>query len=312
MIEVFFALMSFLTLPNMESLIPKNPDEPIAILNMADIPDKLPRNFRSSKDSFRLIANEKKPSRQGLDGLNISGSAQFSKSGFKALFDKLGQPAQFFDIDLRQESHGLIDGNAISWYGPRDWANKGKSAQEIIQDQKNRLDAILKEKAVLIYQLVSKDLQDRAAKLDPLALIVNSTSTEEEFITNGQKNYRRFYIPDHVRPGDEDVDRFVRFIVSLPKGSWLHFHCAAGDGRTTTFMCMRDMMANSNEVSFDDIIERQYQLGGIDLSSIPSPSHWKAPYAKERFEFLRQFYLYTQKASKNNFELSWIQYLSKE
>lgn len=40
----------------------------------------------------------------------------------------------------------------------------------------------------------------------------------------------------------ENIDEFIKLYKSLPKDAWLHFHCEAGKGRTTTFLAMYDMM----------------------------------------------------------------------
>ena len=38
-------------------------------------------------------------------------------------------------VDLRQESHGFLNGNAISWYGTRNAANEGKIGRQIEAEQ---------------------------------------------------------------------------------------------------------------------------------------------------------------------------------
>ena len=109
----------------------------------------LPRNFRTTDMSFRPV--EKKyqqeidaayiPSRRGLSRLHASGSAQFTEKQLQALAGVLKEKASgpVYIVDLRQESHGFANGIPISWYGPRDWGNKGKSHHAVLQDEKNRL-----------------------------------------------------------------------------------------------------------------------------------------------------------------------------
>jgi hypothetical protein len=81
--------------------------------------------------------------------------------------------------------------------------------------------------------------------------------------------YLRLPTTDHVRPRDSEVDEFVRFALDLAPGTWLHFHCRGGDGRTTTFFVMHDIMHNAPEVSVEDILKRQHLLGGSELGKLP-------------------------------------------
>ena len=73
------------------------------------------------------------PDEKGMDTLNISGSAEFSEDQFHELAAKLRGLAPGKDIyivDCRIESHALLNGISVSWYGDHNWANKGKSLEE--------------------------------------------------------------------------------------------------------------------------------------------------------------------------------------
>src|SRR5262249_17590724 len=90
-------------------------DQVTLILNA---PDKAgtPRNYRSIKK------------------LAASGSAQFSAKELDAVRERTGG-RPLVVLDLRQESHGFVDGTAVSWFGPRDAANSGKSRDQIGVDE---------------------------------------------------------------------------------------------------------------------------------------------------------------------------------
>ena len=80
------------------------------------------------------------------------------------------------------------------------------------------------------------------------------------------------------------IDYFIDFVQSQPNGSWLHFHCKEGIGRTTTFMIMYDIMKNHKDVELNDIIKRQVILSGMldeDAESF---------YTGDHFKFLSDFY----------------------
>lgn len=113
--------------------------------------DQLPRRFRTANSAFRSDVDVKKtgkgftmtPSRKGLDRLNISGSAEFSVGEFKKLVSVLKKQAKgpIYIVDLRQETHGIFNGNAVSWFGARDWGNIGKNKTDVLKDEMRRLCA---------------------------------------------------------------------------------------------------------------------------------------------------------------------------
>lgn len=105
--------------------------------------DQLPHRFRTANSAFRSDVDVKKtgkgftmtPSRKGLDHLNISGSAEFSVGEFEKLVSVLKKQANgpIYIVDLRQETHGIFNGNAVSWFGARDWGNIGKNKTDVLK-----------------------------------------------------------------------------------------------------------------------------------------------------------------------------------
>ncbi|MEQ8224825.1 MAG: hypothetical protein ABRQ37_21075, partial [Candidatus Eremiobacterota bacterium] len=85
----------------------------------------------------------------------------------------------------------------------------------------------------------------------------------------------------------KQVDNFITFYKNLSPDTWLYFHCKAGRGRTTTFMTMYDMMRNYDKAGRDDIIKRQWLLGGAKLSEKPVDEA-----EKDRWDFIVKFYDY--------------------
>ncbi|MBQ4422114.1 MAG: hypothetical protein II880_03400, partial [Schwartzia sp.] len=52
-----------------------------------------PRNFRMASDNWRVEPEDEPPTREGLDNLRISGSAQCTAAGFASLYTKLSAAA---------------------------------------------------------------------------------------------------------------------------------------------------------------------------------------------------------------------------
>jgi len=236
---------------------------------------KLPRNFRMTNEATEESA------RKNLAELNASGSAQFSAESLKKILSIL-PTTKVTLIDLREESHGFINGTAMCWYGTRGWSNRGKILEKIVLDEFTKLAMVSKKSFVLAY----KD------KSIPQLLFPSDVYSEEALAYSLDINYLRLPVTDHCRPCDEIVDQFVHFVKFIPDDMWLHFHCSAGKGRTTTFLAMYDIIRNAQTTPIDLIIKEHEMLGGIDLLDIPPDDFWKHEHAEQRAEFIRYFYQY--------------------
>ena len=268
----------------------KSPSKDLTlILNAENTEGELPRNFRICSDPWVNAPDAKAPSRLGLESLQASGSGQYSENGLRALLARLKISQPIIIVDLRQESHGFANGIAISWYAAHDASNVGKTLAEIEADESARLQNLVQQKNITI-QDVSRKEDDVIEKSAPISITVEKVETEKELTQDYKIGYFRIPVTDHLPPTKEDVGRFLTFVQSLPADTWLHFHCEAGDGRTTTFLSLYDMIRNGKNVSFDDIIERQYLLGGINLADIVDKSSWKYPHEVDRLKFLKEFY----------------------
>lgn len=278
----------------------------------------LPRNFRTCQSPFRPVETKYAqevdasyiPSRKGLDDLHISGSGQFSARQFDALVHELRKKTKgpIYDVDLRQESHGFFDGTAVSWYGRHDWGNMGKDQAEVMTDEQQRLQAALGKK-LIVYDQGKGDLP-----IHPQEMVVRHVQTEHDLVESKGVHYVRLASTDHLWPTPDEIDRFLAFVRTLPDDAWLHFHCEAGAGRTTAYMVMYDMIKNP-DVSYRDIVYRQYEIGGNytphDVTH-PQRGDWKGPYYHEKHEMISLFYRYVQDEMKRGGDMAWSQWLKKK
>lgn len=268
---------------------------PFLILNMWN-EKVLPKHFRMSIDPFKPSSSP--PSREGLYDLQASGSSQFSINSLQTILRKIPNN-HVIVVDLRQESHGFLNGMAISWYISRNWANRGKTLKQIQADEESRIQKIRRWLLTIMF----------ASKKYPLPILVSEVLTEEEATQKMGIGYYRLPLTDHLAPTNQDVDSFISFIKNLPKDAWLHFHCAAGVGRTTTVLAMYDMMRNSQKVSFEDILKRQKYLSHVDFLATP-PNDWRTPFVMEKYQFLKNFYNYCKENS--NFQIPWSVWLKRQ
>jgi hypothetical protein len=270
----------------------------------------LPQNFRTTQDPFKLTASSY-PSRKGLDTLQLSGSGQFSEESLKTMLKHLHHPPPLYVVDLREETHGFLNGTAVSLYGIRNWANSGKSLKNIEQEEHQFLQHLLQQKEIQVAHLLARNVDGQQlppTELKPFS--VQHSVNERQLSKAYQIHYVRIPVTDHSKPYPESVDAFISLVRQLPDGYWLHVHCAGGAGRTTTFMSMYDMMKNAKQLSFDTILERQWFLGSYNLKNTKEDS-WKTACFKERLDFLRNFYEYCR-SNQDQFATPWSTYLKQK
>lgn len=273
--------------------------------------DTLPIRWRMSTDSFKNHNNITLPVRTGLDKLNISGSKTFSTGQFEKMRQAL-QGKKVIVVDLREESHGILNNMCISWFNSesdtQNNLNAGKEPDEILTLEKELLNTIKEKKEVEIDCIKNKEpwinlIKNKEPwKTSKMFVKVSSVMTEEELVTKYGYGYHRIFVTDRHTPKDKQVDNFITFYNKLSPDIWLHFHCRAGIGRTTLFMAMYDMMRNYDNVSAEDIIKRQWLIGGMNLLEIDNN------YPEERIQFILKFYEYCRHNGPD-YKIMWSEWI---
>lgn len=276
-----------------------------------------PKNWRTCQGE--LTPNEEsalfpdpdyQPSTDGLRTLAISGSSDLSAKEMdwvKAEIRKLTD-GPIYIIDVRGESHGLINGMHVSRYGANNWGNVGRTHAQIVADEAADIHATLGQ-TIDIYSL-SKTDNYQPTESGRTAVAVVSAQTEEEACAERGLGYARFTVPDRAFPGDSELEAFVAFVQTLPANAWLHFHCQAGAGRTTQYMIFYDMMRNPG-LPLKDITYRQCLLGGNYLlydGSAPGEDPVKAELCAEKAQMIALFYDYIQANHATAYQTRWGQW----
>ena len=280
-------------LQNNPPIRPADADSPVLIWDVdVKLAKSLPRNFRTTDDELKANSGEKIPANTGLADLRASGGGEFTADGFKLLLGRTRGRATVFD--LRQETHIFVNGLPVSWFAKNDWANVGRSYNEIQADEAARVKS-LKPGTKIVVHPGAAIKKPGITSSPPENVTVGQASTERDIVAANNAAYVRLTVTDHARPLDEEVDRFILAARTLPENGWAHFHCEAGRGRTTTFMVLYDMLRNANRVSLKDIAHRQQLLGhDYDVLRPAAPGDWKAPYTEDRIAFIRVFYEYAR------------------
>lgn len=288
-------------------------------------------NFRSMQDP----ANYQMPiNTHGLEKLKASGSSQFNEKGLQEIQERIGPGNLLIVVDLRDELHGILNGFPVHWkdiyHTPEEpisckveeiyeaearWIDEARTTcSSIVRGYynipENDLNKSLQELREEIKSLLSPDWDankvrikyfspDITTKLKiKLEINVNSAMTEMNICDSCGVAYFRIPVVDFYYPNDSEVNRFLMLVKAVKSGpeNWLHFHCKAGKGRTTSFLAMYDMIHNAKEVSLEDILTRQEIMGGVNLIQ-----EAKTPWAIARLEFLEAFYNYCRD-NNDNFE----------
>ena len=276
---------------------------------------------QSLPDQFRSMASLQ------IAGNTASGSAQYSLSQLQAMISQGRVKTPLTIVDLRQEYHGFLTIDpalygeteiAVGWFVERDWINVDKDLPSIIAFENHKLGK-LSNSSGIVYQITSKTpIEDGICTATPNTVNTADFKTEQQLTQSQGVGYLRLPTTDHCRPRDYEVDQFVSFEAGLKAGTWLHFHCRAGDGRTTVFMAMHDIIHNAPGSTLQEILTRQGPvppkgtgIGGIDLAKEPTdPTVFDFPFSQDRVKFMQMFYLYVQQAKPNGFETKWSDWIS--
>lgn len=256
---------------------------------------QLPVQFRDTKSVYATEPF----SLEGLSTLNTSGSHQYDETQLQNIITRV-DPNDFVIVDLRQESHVFINGIPVSWYADDDWANVGRSLAWIEEDETLHLVRMVAARSITVGTVV-KGKDGQVSMKDPVNVDVKDATTEMGLAHQLGIDYIRIPVSDHCRPTDDMVDRFVTFVHGLPANAWLHFHCHGGDGRTTTFMALYDMIRNAQNVSLDDTVARQSLIGQYHLFS------GKSEVETLRAAFITAFYSYVKEGGYAT--MSWTEWV---
>ncbi|KTD49231.1 fused DSP-PTPase phosphatase/NAD kinase-like protein [Legionella quateirensis] len=237
---------------------------------------------------------------QGIHDLYLSGSEEPSEKGWRIIAEyiamrrpKNGKPVVV--LDLRQESHGYLNGRAITLVSNYNWLNLGKTNAQSMQDQENWLASLRFRKSIPGILTVPQYRQKQY--FNGKSMAVGTVRNEEYYVTKWGFEYHRLFITDHRAPLDSEVDAFLSLVRSKPKKTWFHVHCRGGKGRTSTILAMFDMLRNADKVSFDEIIERQASISPYyNLLEIYRGDPELTPYYIKRITFLKQFYEYSRQS----------------
>lgn len=254
-------------------------------------------NFRTTKSPLKPSVYS--PDLTGLRELNASVSGRLSASKIKKNFANL--PEKLTVIDARAEQDIYLNGISAGWLGVK--FEDGKLIDRVFTPPFNKKT---------FYRI--KCCWRRLLNFGTIYLPdLSHFQTEEDFLKSLGYGYYAFEGARHKVHDDETIDRFVKFLDHLPKDTWLHFHCAAGRGRSTTFVIMYDIYRNGKRVALEDIILRQHLIGGenvLDVAMRPKGT-WSKEDLLDRKELVENFYAYITDPRGHGYQ-KWSQWLVEQ
>lgn len=247
---------------------------------------------------------------EGLVELRCSGSAQPSVEGFRDVLRQLDgvRPEALLVVDLRQESHGFVNGAAVSWYAESNWGAAGLSDAEALALEAERLRLLSLSPRVRVGSVEAVKGRAPAAFADWER---HTVMDEARAFGLSAGHYVRLPVTDHTRPPDATVQRFTELVRGLADGAHLHLHCRGGKGRTATFMCLLDMLRNAHRLSLDTLLTRQAHFSAYDVRKAADPGSRKAPFIAERQDFIERFHAYARE-NPGGAPLGWLAWLARQ
>lgn len=245
------------------------------------------RRFHSSTELSDRAAEP-----HGLAALRCSGSAQPSVAAFADLRRRLAvRDEDLLVVDLRKESHGFVNGAAISWYAETNWGTAALSDDDALAVERLRLRMVAEASTVRIGS-VDAVKHDRPSTL--LEWQPRDVLQEQEAFGLADAHHVRLPVVDHCGPSDHVLDRFIELVRGRSATAHLHLHCRGGKGRTATFLAVLDMLHHAAHLPLGTILARQARFCGYDLAKEADPESRKAPFIRARFDLLQRFHAYVR------------------
>ncbi|MDP3371832.1 MAG: hypothetical protein Q8S21_02955 [Candidatus Paracaedibacteraceae bacterium] len=236
-----------------------------------------------------------------IDDLFASGSEQFSENQLaliiKDIIARGIHPSKILIVDLREEAHFFANGVPFTVTDVHEnpseaflFPNEERIQKGLMAEAEVRLDP--RKLDIDHYsnwkKSMKKHLKPKRALNKPLMLKKPMIEREVQLCNRYGVQYWRMPLTDHYPPDKAAIEIFVKMVRDLPKGTWLHIHCRGGEGRTTTFLSILEMLRMPHH-SLYDILTKQHKIGGKDLLQVPEEENRKKA-AIDRLDVIRDVY----------------------
>lgn len=242
------------------------------------------RTTLSPYDWWAVTFSSESPDRSGLDTLNMSGSGVIHENAIYHSFKDIPVSSdKIYVVNLTKVNQLYANGRPFRWFNWKQTPGGVEQPYYIINKFKlNRFIRIKDNAKWALRRHFYPKPQDSLIE------------TEAQMVSRMGYNYASFYVNRREVFPPETIDKFLEFVQNLPKGAWLHFHCDGGNSRTTTMMIFYDIIKNGQQLPLQVIVERQHDLGGIDVNDVQprKGGTWKVKNLIMRKNLVEDFYRY--------------------
>lgn len=241
--------------------------------------DHMPSKFRNIIDleKYESVSDDvKKPNFKGVENYNnVIASAQFTKDQLLNIQKKYSEK-KITVVDMRGETHFFINGLPYVVYNSEfNEINKDKKLDVILNDEKafvSQLQNILKKRNIIAYkaQKLPSLIPGKKAHLPVEEILIKSGSSvelESDIAISLGMKYVRIPVTDHDVASKDITSAIINLVKNSNKNDLFYVHCRGGAGRTSTFILVYDIYKNAKNVSFEDILYRNYWFSGHDITS---------------------------------------------
>lgn len=282
-------------LPDEEDADPMN-DNPLVLITANEGKVSI-QNFRTMQDlqldpSIHINMT-------GLDLMKASGSSQYSEVALALLMKKLASQTRHVAIcDLRHDDHLFVDGKNVSGFQTKGALLSARTPEDIIQSVNALRDSLRTKKGIKVRAIDTKYPKDNYDKRFSLRTTPHTVETPQDLVTRLGGDYLLIGSKRFADVADDDLDRVLEYVKTMPEDTWIHFHCRKGKSRTTFFMALYDLLRNADKVSMEDVVRRQHLIGGINLFDVtPKDPTWPQEKLAKRgwIITLARFHTFAQK-----------------
>lgn len=227
----------------------------------------LPKNFRTLFHHPLFLHNT-------APALRASGSAQPTLTQFQNVFETIrtllmqhgeDPSTPIYIVDLRLEPHGYYGNELVTIYDIGLWEDF--DALQMEDYEQKLFQHLRQQKENLLYRDIVKQGKLRlAGYVDDVYDGKEKLLTEKDYVKNLGGYYVRLAVRDHTAPTLFVLKQFFEFMETLPENAWVHFHCSAGRGRTSTFLFLYELFKRKpNNETFAHMARRHTDSGSIDF-----------------------------------------------
>lgn len=267
-------------------------------------------NILSSKIDYQSVKKLLKESVHTVEIPGLSASQQLSASQLEKFIKKV--PSRNFTvIDLREETHFYVDGFPVSITNRKNNLNEGKPLSQIEQEE-NAIAEALKNKEIPLYKRVIKEERDaegvqkkRVSYVPKESLLPKNVETEAALVKRLNGTYIRMPITDHGGfLSTNEIDSLVSlYDAQKKKAAWVHVHCAAGKGRSSSALTMLAILTWAKSLSLEEIFSRLEARGNKQLIQQPEPG--KQLKQRSNIEFWKIFHAFAKNRSSGMLWSDW-------